>query len=1074
MPEERKLVTILFADVTGSTALGESLDPEDVRALMGRYYAHARRVIADHGGTLEKFIGDAVMAVFGLPRALGNDAERALAAGLALREAVATDTILTGRLLLRIGAHSGEVVATSDPASGDFLVTGDVVNVAARLQQCASPGELIASERTTTATQAAFLFGQMRSVEVKGKSLPLRVFPVVGARPTRQVQRPALVGRKPDLLQLAVLAARVLEEQRPHLVSMLAPAGTGKTRLLEEFLSRLEPADGFRVATARCPPYGQTLAYWPLRNLLSELLGDEITRPRVTDAFVQGGYTPEDAGRLAELVLATLGVEREGVTDREGIFAAWRLLIEALARQAPRVLVFEDLHWASESLLDLVDYVTHVRTQAPLLLIALSRPELLDRRPSWGGGRQNFTALALQPLTMTQTRELVAQVLAGLPEAIRERVVEGSGGNPFFVLELVRGLTEQGFAEAPTTPQALPDTVYAAVLARLDLLSAREREVAQVAAVIGRAFRPAALRTALDDRGPGEIDAALDGLLARDLIAQAPGGTFTFCHVLIRDVAYGTLTRSERIRLHAKVAAWLESYAAERLDEFTEMIAYHYREAARLARQAAVPLDIPLESARAVHYLERAGELTGHAGAFAEARTYLQSAIELAPEEEHLRLYELMGDLAFYPGYTDVDPFRKAVACWSGTAEQEPLTGARLLRKWLSASLRWAPLYDRIEEDLPARLSEAQHLAERAGDLDEGWRLRLAHIWLLWYPFGTLPSEEADQEREVALAAAAHFEGRADWVSLSEALDAYCTLSWGLGDWDEMLAVARRGLSVPDLPANERGRWVFNMATSYLGQGDYARCIEIVREVLAHLRPGESLLPLAFAVQRAFHALYLTGRWPEIDELMPIFKEIQEQVHQQGVGTVGEVVDLNTLCLFNIALAHEDREAFDAARSVLEAYCAGGDVNLSALLAAYHEDDAHHLEFEPVDGRWIVWILMFLNEHGVAASRTVLARVASSVFGRADSTIRCVEIAEALATSDLARLERAIDEAEAHGLVPHAARMRLVLAQQTGDRTQLNRARPVLERLGDRRSLHRLQEIAEALDERGQQEPGKK
>jgi len=279
MPEERKLVTILFADVTESTALGDTLDPEDVRALMGRYYAHARRIIQEHGGTLEKFIGDAVMAVFGLPHAYGNDAERALAGALALREAVATDTVLDRRLLLRIGINTGEIIATSDPQGGDFLATGDAVNVAARLQQAASPGEIVVSERTADAAQAAFLFDNARLVEVKGKRQPLRVFPLQEARLVRRVTRPPFVGRRQDLLQLSVLQARVLEERRPQLVSILAPAGIGKTRLLEEFLARLDQADGFQVATARCLPYGQTLTYWPLRGLLTDLLGGEIAKP---------------------------------------------------------------------------------------------------------------------------------------------------------------------------------------------------------------------------------------------------------------------------------------------------------------------------------------------------------------------------------------------------------------------------------------------------------------------------------------------------------------------------------------------------------------------------------------------------------------------------------------------------------------------------------------------------------------------------------------------------------------------------------------------------------------------------
>src|SRR5260370_20066989 len=304
-----------------------------------------------------------------------------------------------------MGINMGEVVATNNSLGDDFLVSGDAVNVAARSPIVASFGEILVSERTATATQAAFLFHDARSIEVKGRHHPLRVFPLWQVRALRQVERPALVGRQPDLHQLELLRERTLAEQRPHLISIVAPAGTGKTRLLEEFLMHLNPVEGFQVAVARCPPYGQTLIYWPLRGLLTGLLGEAIGKPYVVDAFVQGGQTFEDATRLADLVLTTLGVEQEEVTDRESIFTAWRLLLEALARKAPRIVVFEDLHWASESLLDLVEHLMHSRAQAALLILVLSRPELLDRRPSWGGGQEHFTAVALQPLTVVQTRK---------------------------------------------------------------------------------------------------------------------------------------------------------------------------------------------------------------------------------------------------------------------------------------------------------------------------------------------------------------------------------------------------------------------------------------------------------------------------------------------------------------------------------------------------------------------------------------------------------------------------------------------------------------------------------------------
>ena len=791
----------------------------------------------------------------------------------------------------------------------------------------------------------------------------------------------------------------------------------------------------------------------------------------LTDAlvavFAQGGYLPHDAARLSDLILTTLGIERDGTVERESVFSAWRLLIETLAHQAPHILVFEDLHWASESLLDLVEHLMHPRTQAPLLLIVLSRPELLDRRPSWGGGRRNFTSLALEPLSAVQTHELVEGLRAGLPAVTCARIVERSGGNPFFAVELVRSLAERRRSGEVATPTALPDTVHAAVLARLDLLSPQARVVLQAASVAGRAFRPATLQAVLDEYPPSEIDLALDDLLTRALIVPTAGDTYTFQHILIRDVAYGTLARTERIRLHSKIAAWLETYAVERLDEFTELIAYHYREAVLVARQAAVPLAMPIDPTRAVHYLERAGELAGRAGALAEARTYVQSAIELAPEGQHLRLYERLGDVVLFVGDAAVDAYRQAVARWRGTTEQEPLIGARLLRKWLSAALRWGEPHAPIEEAQVRLLAEARALAERAEDLDERWRVRLLQSWVLWYQRGTLTTEAVDQERGVALAAAAHFEGRAEWVAYCEALHAYFWLCGMVGAWDDAFEAAKRYVSAPDLPAADRGVALFSLVVSFFGRGDYDRCLEIVREALAELRPGEPVLPLGSAVQFAFRVLYLTGRWSEISELMPIFEAIQHQAQQHDVGAVNLLVADNYLWLLNIALAHEDREAADAAGAAFEEALLKWDVNERALLAAYREDNPGHLDFDPVSADWILWMLMFLSEHGVPASRAVIARVPSNIYGTADLALRCVEIAEALLASDLARLATAIDEAEAHGLIVHAARMRIVLAQRTGDWAQLERARPVLERLGDRQFLRRLEEVADALGEEG-------
>ncbi len=1058
--EERRLVTILFADVTEST----TLDPEDMRALMSRYYALARRIISHHGGILGKFMGDAVMAVFGLPRAYGDDAERALAAALALRQFITDDSLLGKHLLLRMGVNTGEVVATSDSSNGDFLITGDAVNVAARLQQSANPGEIIVSERTASASGNAFLFGDQRPIEVKGRHQPLSVFPLSQARLVRNIDRPPLVGREQDVLQLDLQRMRTLQERRPYLISIVAPAGTGKTRLLEEFLAHLDPAEGFQVATARCLPYGQTLTYWPLHGLLNGLLGEEIGKQQVVDAFVRGGQTSEDAARLADCVLTTLGVEQEEVADRESIFAAWRLLIEALARQVPRIVVFEDLHWASESLLDLVEHLMHARVQAPLLMLVLSRPELLDRRPTWGGGQQNFTALVLQPLSEAQTRELVKQMAGGLDQALRERVVERSGGNPFFALELIRGIGEREMGKKSSTVGMLPDTVHAAVLARLDLLSSQERAVAQVASVSGRVFRVATLQAVLEDLNASEIGRALDGLMARHLVMQASGDTFTFQHALIRDVAYGTLSRSERVRIHSKIAAWLEEPTTEGLDEFTELIAYHYWEAVKLARQSAVPLELPINLSRVVHSLERASLLVGRSGALAEARAYLQSALELAPQEEHLRLYERLGD-ALLQGHTAIDAYRKAVAYWRRMEVQDPLVGARLLRKLLVAYTRWNAWDVQArppQEELDGLLAEARRLAEAAGDEDELWRVHLAGIRLFaWRQNSTM--QEADEGRALAFAAAAHFEERSDWVSFSAALDGYIVLSYRMGALHDVLEASQRRLSISDLPLVERADAVQLMATTAFNLGELSHCIDIVREALAQLRPGDPVVHFDASIAIATWALLFSGRWSEINEFMPALEDIWEQI-QYDVGANTHVAG-GYICALHIALAREDMAGADAAISVLERCFSSEQVNARALLAAYREDDPRHLNFDPSSDDWTIPMLMFLSDRGIAASQVLIARQRALFFSLpSDPLIQMLEIAEALAQEDNARLSEALEKVEAYGLIPQVARMRIVLAQRTGDRSELERARPVLERLGDRQFLQRLEKISAELN----------
>ncbi len=652
MPEERRLVTVLFADVVGSTTMGESRDPEDLRRLLSRFYQIAQQVVDDHAGTLEKFIGDAAMAIFGIPQAHDDDARRALGAALELRDRVRDDPQLGDLLPIRIGVNTGEVVASRDRGEGDFLVTGDAVNVAARLQQAAEPWQVLASARTASAAGEAYAFGPPRDKDLKGKGSAISARTVVGpaAAPRRRVP---LVGRDADIAQLELVARRAFTERRPYLVSIIAPAGTGKSRLVEEFVGRLDAvAPVSQVAVAQCMPYGQRLTYWPIRALLLGLLA--LSEEQATPETVRSRTRQwlEDAGaetpaETAELLAATIGASDADVVDRTAMFAAWRTALELAAADRPLVLIVEDLQWSSDSLLDLIEYILQPRADAPMLMLALTRPELLDRRPAWGGGRRNHVSLALEPLDETSVERLVEHILDGPAPELVGIVVRRSEGNPFYAGEIVRSMIERGIdmrdpAAVAEAAAGLPDTVQATVLSRLDQLDPASRRVLQLGSVFGRGFLAdgvAALEPALADG----LAAAVDRLVERDLLRPIAHGELLFRHILIREVAYATLPRAERSVHHFAAGSWLESGAHGREDELAELIAYHYREAAVLA--AASGASDTDAQRRAVRWLRRAGDVAASARGTAEAVRHLRSAIELAPADEAPEVYRRIGEI---------------------------------------------------------------------------------------------------------------------------------------------------------------------------------------------------------------------------------------------------------------------------------------------------------------------------------------------------------------------------------------------------------------------------------------------
>jgi class 3 adenylate cyclase len=731
---ERKVVTVLFADLVGFTARAEQLDPEDVEAILRPYHERLRGELERFGGTVEKFIGDAVMALFGAPVAHEDDPERAVRAALAIRDWAREEDAVQ----VRIAVNTGEALINlgARPEAGEGMAAGDVVNTTARLQSAAPVNGVIVGETTYRATQPVIDYQDADAVEAKGKAEPLRVWEAIEPRARAETEavstQAPLIGREHELDQLVDALTRARREHSPQLVTLVGVPGIGKSRVVSELFAVVD-ADPEIIfwRHGRSLPYGDGVTFWAVAEMVKAQAGiletdtaeEAGTKLRATlDDLIDESERDRLEANLRPLV-GLAGEMETGGDRRAESFSAWRRFFEALADRRPLVLAFEDLHWADNDLLDFVDELADWVEGVPLLVLCTARPELLDRRPGWGGGKRNAVTVSLAPLGEDETARLIAQLLnrSVLPAETQAALLGRAGGNPLYAEQFVRMYAERG------DELELPETVQGIIAARLDSLEPEAKSLLQDAAVLGKIFWAGALAW-ISSVSAAQLEERLRPLVRREFIrrgrrSSVAGETeYEFGHVLVRDVAYGQIPRAERVAKHRGAAAWIESLSPDRAEDRAEMLAHHYLAALEFARAAGLDLTDVAGAARTA--LRDAADRAASLGSFGQSVRLYDAALDLWPEDDPERiLVAIRREHAVYDygDFSDLDVL-DALAQELATAGRTELAAEA---EMIAAKTAWAMGRGSVAEqhgdralelmrDAPASPTKAMVIIERA------------------------------------------------------------------------------------------------------------------------------------------------------------------------------------------------------------------------------------------------------------------------------------------------------------------------------------------------------------------------